>query len=67
MLGAFFVKLSFISAFFVFPASSDTLIDNVHSSDIIVHEGMIFQFSDISILQFLLLLSLRDNAKISQI
>ena len=61
------VILSLIFAFFTFPASSDTLIVRVHSSDMVVHEVIDFQFNDNSTLQFLLLLSLRYATKISHI
>jgi len=67
ILGAFFVIFNLISAFFIFPASSVTLIDNVHSSLIVAHDDMDFQFKDNSTLQFFVLLSLRDATKTSQI
>ena len=58
---------SVMSLDFSFPASSDTLIVRVHSSDIVVHDVMFFQFIDKEILQFLLTLSFREATKTSQI
>jgi hypothetical protein len=58
---------SFMSTFFEFHTSSLTVIVRVHSSEMVVHEVIDFQFSDNSTLQFLLLLSFRDATKISQI
>jgi hypothetical protein len=67
MLGAFFAVLSFTSAVFEFPAASLTLIVRVHSSDIVVHLAIDFQFRDNVTLQFLLTLSDHDATKTSQI
>ena len=60
MLGAFLVRFSLISAVFEFHASSTTFMVRVHSSEIVVHGVIVFPLSDSEILQFLLLLSVRD-------
>ena len=67
MLGTFFVMVNFTSAFFEFPASSDTLMVRVHSSDIVVPDETDFQFTDNSTWQSLVLLSLQDATRTSQI
>ena len=63
ILGAFFTMFSFMSVLFIFHASSDTLMVKVHSSDIVVHEAIVFQLMDNSTLQFLVLSSLREAIK----
>jgi uncharacterized membrane protein len=67
ILGAFFVTLSLISAFLEFHAASFTLMVRVPSSLIVVHEVIDFQLIDSVTLQFLVLLSLREATKTSQI